>query len=278
MLSYRHAFHAGNHGDLLKHLVLLGALDYFIERGKDFVYIDSHAGAGLYRLRADGEAQDGYLRLADRDDLPPLLAELVALQRQQGPQHYAGSPLLVASRLATLPRDGLHYWLRLFELHPSDRPILENSLKRFRLGRRLQLQGSDGFAGLLASLPPTPRRALVLIDPSYELKTDYRTALHTLEEARKRFATGCYLLWYPRLARLEVTMLERQLPKRFGASYLHAQLQIGPPNADGFGLWGSGVFVINPPYTLAERLRPELDYLARQLGNPGTATLNVHLP
>ncbi len=272
MFSYRHAFHAGNHADVLKHVVLVQLLRYLTQKEKPLWYIDTHAGAAAYALDAghaatSTEFQSGIARLWHRDDLPPAVAEYVAEVRAQnadGALHrYPGSPQLALQLLRAQDR------LRLFELHTTDARLLEAYFRDG--GTRAIARKEDGFAALQGLLPPPSRRALVLIDPPYEDKDDYRRVMVALREAKKRFATGVYCLWYPQVQRPESrrfpTLLKGLQPK----DWLHASLKVKAPTADGFGLHGSGVFVLNPPWSLPDVLRSALPFLARELAQDASA-------
>ena len=266
MLSYRHAFHAGNHADVLKHLILLQIAEYLGEKPAPFWIIDTHAGAGRYALESAhasklAEFKDGIGRLWEAKGLPPAAKDYVDMVRQLNPdgqlKHYPGSPWLARPML----RDGDR--LRLYEMHTTDAKLLHECFQGS--GREVAITDGDGFAGLKAILPPPPRRALVLIDPSYETKGDYTAVIKALQEALKRFPTGTYALWYPMLSKLE----SRQLPdklKRLGCSnWLHATLEVKAPAKDGFGMNGSGMFVINPPWTLEKKLHETLPKLTELL-------------
>ncbi|MDO4998294.1 MAG: 23S rRNA (adenine(2030)-N(6))-methyltransferase RlmJ [Neisseria sp.] len=273
MLSYRHAFHAGNHADVLKHFTLWLVLTYFNQKDKAYWYIDTHGGAGLYDLRSPeaqkvGEAADGIARLvAQKNALPPLLQDFVQhIQDIVSDEYlYCGSPWLAQ---ATMRADDK---LRLFELHPSDFAILENNMREAGLKRRGIIKQEDGFAGLIALLPPATRRAAVLIDPPYEDKKDYARVVQTLKDAQKRFEQGCYLIWYPCLSREESRKLPEQLKKLSPERYLQAELHVHAPRADGFGMHGSGMFVINPPYLLAQQLQETLPVLQTLLAQDDKA-------
>ena len=271
MLSYRHSFHCGNGGDVLKHLVLLAVIDYYKQRGKPYTYIDSHAGAGFYALNSKQaqkkqEFMQGIGRLWEAQNTPPLLRQYLQLVDSYcGRDHYFGSPFLAGLMAGPEER------LRLFELHPADYPQLRQAMGTLNLRRRCQINHSDGLKGLTALLPPTPRRAVVLIDPAYEDKGEYYEVAAALEEALRRFASGCYLLWYPCLARLEQQQLVRKLSHRYNTNFLRAELHWRTPPADGFGMFGAGVYVINPPFGLAQQLNPVLDYLKTALAQDGGA-------
>ena len=270
MLSYRHAFHAGNHADVLKHLVEVQLLRYLAQKDKPFWYIDTHAGAGCYELdrgyaTQNAEFEGGIARLWQRDDLPASLAEYVALVRHFNPDGqlklYPGSPLVALQLLREQDR------MRLFELHPTDSELLQQNFAGH--GAQVLIQAADGFGALKALLPPTPRRALVLIDPPYEDKQDYRHVVAALREGLKRFASGVYAVWYPQLQRAEARHLPEQLKQLPVKSWLHVALSVQAPSEDGFGMHGSGMFVLNPPWTLHGVLQETMPYLARHLGQNG---------
>jgi 23S rRNA (adenine2030-N6)-methyltransferase len=276
MLSYRHAFHAGNHADVLKHCLLVAMLRYLNKKDKPWWYVDSHAGAGIYDLDADharknAEFETGIGRLWARTDLPELVADYVGLVRDLNPDGrprlYPGSPWL-ASRLMR-PDDQM----RLFELHSTDAQMLRHVFTE--ASRHVKVEATDGFLGLKAVLPPQPRRGLVLIDPSYEIKDDYRRVIAALKEGQARFPTGTYAVWYPLLQRHESRELPEQLKRLRVASWLHASLTVRTPAADGFGMHGSALFVINPPWQLAEALRATLPWLTEVLGQDAGATYQL---
>jgi len=267
MLSYRHAFHAGNHADVLKHHVLVELTRYLAQKDKPFWYVDTHAGAGAYALDSGyaaklAEYKDGIARLWDRNDLPPALAAYVELVHKFNPERrlraYPGSPYFA---LWTLRE---HDRLRLFELHSKDARLLQENFAA--AGKQVVVEAGDGFAGLKALLPPPPRRALVLIDPSYEDKQDYERVFHALKDSLTRFPGGTYALWYPQLTRLGAHELPARLKRLPAGSWLHAALRVATPAKDGFGMHGSGLFIVNPPWTLYATLAETMPYLARLLG------------
>jgi 23S rRNA (adenine2030-N6)-methyltransferase len=266
MLSYRHAFHAGNHADVLKHFLLLELLQYFKQKDKPYWAIDTHAGAGMYALdegyaAKNAEYASGIARLMACDDLPVALGDYVGLVRQLNPDGqlklYPGSPWIARQALRADDR------LRLYELHPSDCKLLVENF--VHAGRQVKVEQADGFAGLKALLPPPPRRGLVLIDPPYEEKQDYQRVPAVLQEALKRFATGTYAVWYPLLQRQDSRQLPDKLKVLQAQSWLHVSLTVSTPSADGFGMHGSGMFVINPPWTLHARLKDVMPWLAKTL-------------
>lgn len=272
MLSYRHAFHAGNHADVLKHWVEILLLDHLGRKDKPYWYIDTHAGAGAYALDSayaskNAEYNTGIGRLWTRDDLPPSLADYVALVKTFNPdgqlRAYPGSPMVAQRRLRASDR------MRLFELHSTDHGLLAENFAHVQ--RQTRIEHADGFDGVKAILPPPPRRALMLIDPPYEDKRDYARVLTCLKESFKRFATGCYAVWYPQLQRLESRDLPEKLKLLGEMDWLHVSLSVQTPSADGFGMHGSGMFVLNPPWTLPEVLKAELPYLVKALGQDAGA-------
>jgi 23S rRNA (adenine2030-N6)-methyltransferase len=276
MLAYRHAFHAGNHADVLKHLVLMLVLQHLNEKAKGWRLVDTHAGAGGYALSRgaatkNAEFEDGIARLVGRDDLPPPLADYVALVRGfNGPgtklKRYPGSPAI--ARALMRPQDEL----RLFELHPTDHRLLAAAM---RGAHGVQVAYGDGYEALRATLPPPTRRGAVLIDPPYELKTDYARAHAALREALTRFADGAVIVWYPQIQHLESARIARRLQTAAAAQapkgWLHARLSVARPDARGFGLVGSGVVVANPPHTLRAQLQAALPWLTAVLGRHAQA-------
>lgn len=269
MLSYRHAFHAGNHADVLKHVVLSLCLEYLKQKDKPVWYIDTHAGAGAYSLlsneaKKNAEYKTGIARLLTaRAELPDFLQSFWSVidgMNAEQLQTYPGSPLFAAQLLRDQDR------LRLFEMHPQDTQLLE---QQFARDRRAVVADSDGFAGLKALLPPPSRRAFVLIDPPYELKEDYVRVHKTLQDALRRFATGTYAVWYPLLSREDAPHLANSL-QTLDASWLKVELMIDKPRGE-FGMFGSGMFVINPPWTLHEQLKLLMPQLKTLLANEEAA-------
>ena len=271
MLSYRHAFHAGNHADVLKHLVLLQIAEYMAEKPAPFWIIDTHAGAGFYTLQSGhatklGEYRDGIGRLWDKKGLPTAAVNYVEFVKMLNPdgelRYYPGSPWLASQSLRECDR------LRLYELHSTDVELLKSNFKSG--GRQITVTAGDGFVGLKASLPPPTRRALVLIDPSYETKDDYMNVVKGLQDALKRFATGTYVLWYPMLSKIESRKLPDKLKRLGAANWLNVTLEVSAPAKDGYGMNGSGLFIINPPWSLEKTLRETLPKLTEILAQgPG---------
>jgi len=305
MFSYRHAFHAGNHADVLKHTVLIATLEHLLEKDAALTVVDTHAGAGLYRLDGDyadtsGEAAQGVLRLlappvaaapakkaaAPAPDAPladaiaRYLAVIADFNPKGGAKVYPGSPFIVQHLLRE------HDRLKLFELHPTDSRTLDANIAQLEAGRQIAVLHEDGFGSATKFLPPPSRRALVLCDPSYELKTDYGRVLDFVGEALKRFATGTYAVWYPIIPRPEAHDLPRRLKTmatKAGKSWLHATLTVKSskivtaPTGETRrpGLPASGMFLINPPYTLKAQMAAALPQLVERLGQDRNATFSL---
>lgn len=276
MLSYRHAFHAGNHADVLKHFVLSQVLDYFNQKDKPYWYIDTHAGAGLYALedefaQKNAEFEDGIARLFTDQSATAALTEYLKMVRHfnltDALTHYPGSPNIA------------HYFaratdkLRLFELHSNDIALLESNFKRNR--KQVNIQQLDGFQGLKGLLPPPTKRAVVLIDPPYELKEDYDKVVISIQESLKRFATGTYLVWYPLLQREEPQAMLQDLLALETANWLNLTLSVKAPDVDGFGMYGSGMFVINPPWVLPNVLDENMPILLDVLQQDNAAEYHL---
>ena len=282
MFSYRHAFHAGNHADVLKHITLVATLQHLQLKEGGLTLVDTHAGAGLYRLDGDysetgGEAQDGIFKLLGTldalaakkgakplpQDLQAYLDMMASFNPQGQAKVYPGSPFILHHLLRKQARDRI----RLFEMHPTDSKSLAANVAQLDAGRSIMLAREDGFESLKKLLPPPAsatgsKRAMVLIDPSYEIKSDYPKVSASIQDCLKRFPTGTYLVWYPIIARTEAHDLPRRLKTLSNQSqkpWLNATLAIGR-NTDGSsaGLSASGMFVINPPFTLKEKLKEAL--------------------
>lgn len=271
MLAYRHAFHAGNHADVLKHLVLTQVLRYMAEKDKPYTLVDTHAGAGGYSIEGQyaqkkGEYVHGVSRLWDAKDLPEPLQQYLepvrAFNSDGQLRQYPGSPAIANLLMRADDR------LRVHELHPTDYRILDTYLST---RPNTQVSDKDGFSALRAELPPPSRRGVVLMDPSYELKADYGKVVAAVREGLERFADGVFLIWYPQLQLLESAQLAQRLKAAADAGakkgWLHVRLTVAQQeNARGVGMLGSGMFVINPPFTLHDQLQECLPYLVEKLG------------
>ena len=279
MFSYRHAFHAGSHADILKHLILIHLVEYLQEKPGALTIVDTHAGAGIYSL-IDGfatvskEADEGIYRLAKfakTNSLSPGIANYLECIRAENSEDeiiiYPGSPFILARLLR--PQDRL----KLFELHPKEIDILRHNISELKQAKQIDIYAEDSFARLKGLMPPPSRRGLVLIDPSYEDKQDYRYLETAMEEALHRFATGCYAIWYPALSRRESAALPDRMKKiatTHKRSWLHAELRVENAPKER-RLQASGVFIINPPWTLEKQLAESLPILAKALGQDSGA-------
>jgi len=330
MFSYRHAFHAGNHADVLKHTTLIALMKYLTQKDTALTVIDTHAGAGLYRLDGDytetsGEASEGIFKLisaskaipaqagravtATKKVAPaakaatapadaatpaagsyawaPALQDYLELLRSLNPHFaqtgdpahlkiYPGSPFIEQKFLSGRDK------LKLFELHPTDFKSLSGNIEQLGVGRQVVVAREDGFEALKTFLPPPARRAMVLCDPSYEMKSDYARVAACMTDAVKRFATGTYVVWYPIIPRPEAHDLPRKLKTlavKAHRPWLHAALTVKSSklttDTEGEvirpGLPASGMFIINPPHTLKAELQAALPQMVTLLGQDRNA-------
>ena len=313
MFSYRHAFHAGNHADVLKHTTLIALMKYLTQKDTALTVIDTHAGAGLYRLDGDytetsGEALEGIFKLLAKpaaeppkpgtkakpvvdEPLAPALQDYVDLLKSLNPQFaqsgeaahlriYPGSPFIEQRFLSGRDK------LKLFELHPTDFKSLTGNIEQLGVGRQVAVAREDGFEALKTFLPPPARRAMVFCDPSYEIKSDYARVSATMADAIKRFATGTYVVWYPIIPRPEAHDLPRKLKTlavKAGRSWLNASLTVKSSKLTTDvagevvrpGLPASGMFVINPPHTLKAELQLALPQMVARLGQDRHAAFGL---
>jgi 23S rRNA (adenine2030-N6)-methyltransferase len=270
MLSYLHGFHAGNHADVLKHVVLAALLARLTQKDKPLRYIDTHAGAGLYDLdsaaaRKNHEYDTGIGKIRTERGAPTAVARLLDLvaRANTGPAlaRYPGSPWLARELLR--PEDQLF----LFELHPTEHRALARSLE---FDRRVKVLREDGLLGCVGLVPPPHKRALILIDPSYELKHEHSQVLDAVMKVHRRFATGTIAIWYPLVERRWVERFERALRGTGIAPVALYELAIAPEGRER-GLIGSGMFVVNPPWPLHEELDAAVAWLAPRLACDGEA-------
>lgn len=242
MLSYQHIYHAGNLADVHKHAALAWVLAYMTRKDKPLSYLETHAGRGLYDLddpaaRKTGEADKGIalaraLFAADH----PYVRAIDRIRTRFGDKAYPGSPVIAAETLR--PIDDMH----LAELHPAETTALRTAMAPYGA----IIRESDGFATTMSLCPPDPRRGLLLIDPSYEIKDDYRTIPDFVAKLHRKWNVGVIMLWYPILTDNRhlpmVRALRSALPEGFGH-------EVGfPPARAGHGMIGSGLFVVNPPF------------------------------
>lgn len=269
MLSYRHSFHAGNHADVLKHTVQSLIIESLKEKDKPFLYLDTHAGAGRYQLSGEhaertGEYLEGIARIWAQESVPEELKtylEAVSVLNPRGDlRFYPGSPLIAAHLLRDNDK------LNISELHPSDFPLLRNEFSR---DNRARVVREDGYQQLKSQLPPLSRRGFVLIDPPYELKSDYQAVVKGIQEGHRRFATGTYAVWYPVVLRQQI----KRMVKDFQATGIRKILQIElavRPDSDQRGMTASGMIVINPPWKLESQMKSVLPWLHKVLVPEGT--------
>lgn len=275
MLSYRHAYHAGNHADVLKHVVLLALLAKLAAKDKPLRYIETHAGAGGYDLRAPAARKNreylgGIGKIWNAGGAPAPVARLVERVRiyNEGEttiDRYPGSPWLAREMLRAT--DSVY----LFELHPAEHRALEHALGA---DRRVTVLRTNGLEGCIGLVPPPERRALVLIDPSYETKDEHSQVIDALQKAHRRFATGTYAIWYPVLDRRWVERFERAV-RGVGGSAIDVYELCVKPDGGGNGLTGSGMLVMNPPWRMRDELELALPWLARALAEDGTGRYRI---
>ncbi|MDP2574930.1 23S rRNA (adenine(2030)-N(6))-methyltransferase RlmJ [Vibrio penaeicida] len=260
MLSYRHSFHAGNHADVLKHIVQSLILNALNQKEKPYVYHDTHSGVGRYDLTHEwsektGEYKQGIARLWQANNLPEeiqtYLEAVQSLNQDSSLRYYPGSPRVARAHIRKQDR------MVLTELHPSDHPLLE---QEFHRDRQVSIYKEDGFQRLKASLPPKERRGLVLIDPPYELAHEYRDVVNAVAQSHKRWATGVYAIWYPVVNRHDIDDMLSGLEKLGIRKILQIELGVSADTNER-GMTASGMIVINPPWKLESQMKEILPYL-----------------
>lgn len=264
MLSYRHSFHAGNHADVLKHIVQSLILNALQQKDKPFVYHDTHSGVGRYDLTHEwsektGEYKQGIARIWQQNVTPyaieSYLAAIKALNNGDTLRYYPGSPRVARAHLR--PQDRMV----LTELHPSDYPLLEQEFQR---DRQVSIYKEDGFTRLKASLPPKERRGLVLIDPPYELAKEYRDVVQAIAQSYKRWSTGIYAIWYPVVNRCDIDDMLEGLANLGIRKILQIELGVAPDTNER-GMTASGMIVINPPWKLESEMQEILPFLKQAI-------------
>ncbi|BBP43400.1 23S rRNA (adenine(2030)-N(6))-methyltransferase RlmJ [Thiosulfativibrio zosterae] len=266
MLSYLHSFHAGNFADVLKHSISVHILDYMTQKPKVLFYLDTHSGTGAFSLKqAEAQKNQEYLNgigqlwdLKTQQNLPGLVKNYLDLVAEFNAEstlnHYPGSPWFAQFLLREFDRASL------FELHPREFKTLTAN---FADDRRLKAFQADGFHACLSQLPPKEKRGYILMDPPYEVKQDYQTAVNSLIAAHKKFATGTYALWYPVVDRYRIDELENTFVK---SGIRNIQLfELGIHKDGEQGMTSSGMIVINPPWTLKAAADEALAFLVKQL-------------
>ncbi len=275
-MNYRHAFHAGNHADVLKHVVLLALCDALTAKPSPCFALDTHGGRGLYKLDGEaaqktGEAQDGIARLqaeAPRDPaVQRYLAAVRACRAQHGAHAYPGSPWLLAHALREQDR------IAACELHPEEANVLRD---HFAGDARMAVHTRDGYAAIKALLPPKQgatkfARGLVLVDPPYEAQLDeFDIALAALQEGLARWPQGMFALWYPIKQGRALQPFRRAVAKLPAKSALLLELLVRPDDSP-LRMNGSGMLILNAPWQFDAAMRPALDALRRALGEPGAS-------
>ena len=259
MLGYRHGFHAGNHADVLKHAVLVLLLDALKRKETPFAYLETHAGAGRYDLRSEqaqktGEFHGGIERLWDID-APAALARYLEAVRALNPDgrllFYPGSPRIARYLIRSQDR------MMLMELHTTEYPILK---QEFAGDRQVAVHHRDGYEGLRGLLPPKEKRGLVLIDPSYEVASEYRQVVEAVVAAARRWSGGSFAVWYPLLSRTAGEGFKAQFRDAGLRKLLAAEITV---RQEGVGMFGSGMLVLNPPWQFDAVLADLLPRLAQ---------------
>ena len=262
-MNYRHAYHAGNHADVLKHIVLARALALMTKKHKPLFFLDAHAGVGRYALWGDEalktlEWQDGVGRFYDRKGEAVALSleieALIAPWRKavesvndggQPVSHYPGSPDLARMLLRADDR------MLFNELHPEDQALLA---KAFARDKRVSVIHGDAGIAVKSHLPPRERRGLILIDPPYEQENEAGTAITMLRDGLRRFATGVFMLWYPVTGDGMSDAIKKEAAALGVPKMMIAELTVRTVRAEG-GLAGSGLIIINPPWPVGDELR-----------------------
>lgn len=252
MLSYQHIYHAGCFADVVKHLVLTRLLDYLTQKEKPLFYMETHAGRGLYDLESayakkTAESESGIKALWGKHHTLPAVATaylniIKTLNPNEACRYYPGSPYYAQQQLR--PQDRLV----LCELHPQEFSALE---LQFKKDKRIFCVQQDGMQHLKAMLPPKEKRGLIFIDPAFEIKDEYRTIPETLQSVFKRFATGVYCLWYPIMDNKQHQQWSRRL-KEIDAPHMCIEFK---QHHHTIGMKACGLWIINPPYRLAQELK-----------------------
>ena len=274
MLSYRHAFHAGNHADILKHLAWLGVISHLKRKTKPFVVFDTHAGAGQYALNSDQaqlnrEYDSGITRLKNVQPASALLSDYMSVVTPMIEAGiYPGSPGLTARTMRG--QDAAH----MMELHSSEFPALQTNLASFTTAQNqsgsIHLHHRDGLEGLVAMTPPTPNRGAILIDPPYEVKDEYKQVADTLKAVFQRWQNAQVVVWYPLLSERAKEKAELCLNmvhdiSALGKNCFKAELTI-TENTHDAGMYGSGVCIINPAWQLDEHLTQSMKEVCKAMG------------
>ncbi len=264
-MNYRHAFHAGNHADVFKHLLLSRLIALMGRKEQPFAYLDSHAGIGLYDLKGDqasrtGEWLEGINRVWEAADVPELAADYLRVLRELNPagglRYYPGSPEL--ARQLTRPQDRLH----LNEKHPEDGRLLKDNMKH---DRRVAVHLGEGWHIPRALLPVAEKRALMLIDPPFEQADELQRCAQALKEAISRMRQTVAAIWYPIKDQRQLKRFYNDLAKSGAPKLLRVELYVHPVDSAEFGLNGSGLVIASPPWGLEDELKQLMPWLAETL-------------
>ena len=267
-MNYRHAFHAGNFADVIKHLALVAILDHLRKKEAGFAVIDTHAGRGLYDLASDearrgGEWQAGIGRLRNHDDGPELVRRYRAIADSFGLACYPGSPLIAASLLR--PQDRL----LAIEKQPEEFEALRRTLAPFKRARAI---AADGYVRLPALLPPKERRGLVLIDPPYESPDEFPAVARAVKTVLTRFATGIVLIWFPVKSAAEADSFCGEVNAQGAKKLLRLNFVV---DAAGGRLNAAGLLIVNPPFGFAHEMAQALEHIAPLLGRSDPARVRL---
>lgn len=275
MLSYQHGYHAGNFADVVKHLTLVRILSYLTLKNKPLFYLETHSGKGLYDLHhkqseKTGEYKQGIQLLWDaREKMPPAISEYMQhiMQLNNSPhlRYYPGSPALAIASLRAMDR------LYFCERHPGEYDLLRHLPTQ---NKKIYFNQCDGIAQLKAVLPPLEKRGFIFIDPSYEIKQEYKEIPKAIHNAYERFATGIYCLWYPIVHRRLSEQLTRAMRQIKTADALNVEFNFSLTAENG--MTGCGLWVINPPYTLAKELDIVLSTL-KSYFNPAQSSYVIEI-
>ena len=256
MLSYRHGYHAGNAADVLKHFILIYVLDYIKKKDKGFIFIDSHAGAGKYLIsdpymQKNKEYLQGIEKILqlknDNIFLEKYLDLIKSINFNSDLKIYPGSCFLAARSLR--PNDNLYF----FELHPKE---FLNLKKNFENDSRVIIENRDSYQRLNKLLPPKEKRAVILIDPSYELKDEYEKVLKMLSDCYKKFPLGVYIIWYPVLKSKKSEKFIFNVLKKKYKNLSHVEMITDNSNN---GMQGSGLFILNCPWSIENDIKKSLE-------------------
>jgi 23S rRNA (adenine2030-N6)-methyltransferase len=258
MLSYRHGYHAGNEADVLKHFILTYVLDYIKKKDKSFIFIDSHAGAGEYLIsnpfmQKNKEYLKGIKKILqlknDNFFLKKYLDLIMSFNLNYDLKIYPGSCYLAAKNLR--PNDNLYF----FELHPTE---FINLKKNFKNDYRVIVKNEDSYQKLSKLLPPKEKRAVILIDPSYELKDEYEQVFKMLSNCYKKFPLGVYIIWYPILKNNKAVSFTLNILKENYKNLSHIEMITDNSNN---GMQGSGLFILNSPWSIEKDIKKSLEII-----------------